>query len=87
MLSYIFSDEFEICAKPMVFKAGNWICVKTSVLMVVALNYDLGLRCTEHHCFLCAYGRRRGVRTPGWTRLNGVGGLELVTTSYNTTKI
>jgi hypothetical protein len=26
--------------------------VKTSVLMVASVNYDLGLRCTGHHCLL-----------------------------------
>jgi hypothetical protein len=45
----------------------------------------LGLRCTEHHCLLCAYGRKMcqddGLdRTLFWR-------LKLVATSYNTTKV
>jgi hypothetical protein len=70
-----------------IFKTGKLDCMKTSALMVVALNYDLGLRCAEHHRLLCAYSRRRCLRTPSWTRLNGVGGLELVATSCNTTRV
>jgi hypothetical protein len=61
--------------------------VKTLALMVAALNYDLGLRSTEHHRLLCAYGRKRCVRTMGWTRFIGVGDLELVATNYNPTKV
>jgi hypothetical protein len=70
-----------------VFKTGKLDCMKTSVLMVAALNHDLGLRCAEHHRLLCAYSRRRCLRTPSCTRLNGVGGLELVATSCNTTRV
>jgi hypothetical protein len=33
----------------MYLKLANWIGVKTSVLMVAALKYVLGLRFVEHH--------------------------------------
>jgi hypothetical protein len=76
---------WDLCQRNL--KLANRICAKTSVLMAVALNYDLGLRYAEHHHLLCAYGRRRCAKMPGWTILNGVGGLELMATSYNATKV
>jgi hypothetical protein len=43
--------------------------------MVVALNYDLWLRCAEHHLFsMCLLSENMSLKL-GWTRFYGVGGL------------
>jgi hypothetical protein len=72
-----------------IFKAGKLDLREIVGLIVVALKFSSGLRYVEHHHFSCAYySRRRCVSMFGFGHdFFRDDGLELVATSYNTTKV